>query len=182
VTFGAKQVAIRTLSAIFDYLRANPRLTQLASAWTAPSGLAGIAALLRRQVRIFREEFGDPGAPDAEWEDIYVASGMFGIFTAALATGQPQGIDAMLRLLPGCNSQGHLVALQKAFTGRELWRSRSASTGRVEGLPHAPQGTGPVTAGFRPGYLGPKDYRGDQGDGNGTAVLAAGADDGPGGV
>jgi hypothetical protein len=27
---------------------ANPRLTQLASVWTAPSGLAGVAELLRR--------------------------------------------------------------------------------------------------------------------------------------
>jgi AcrR family transcriptional regulator len=83
----ATSVALRTLRGILDYLRGNRELYRLASSWRSDSGLTGVTDLIVEQVRSFRAEFGGThaGSGEAETtEDIYIASGMEGVFAAAV--------------------------------------------------------------------------------------------------
>lgn len=81
-------VAMTTLNAMLDSLRQRRNLFLLASTYRAPSGLMGMGDLLLDQVRNFRRAFaGSERRPDAHnlVEDVYTASGMNGVLSAAVA-------------------------------------------------------------------------------------------------
>ncbi|MGW5868653.1 TetR/AcrR family transcriptional regulator [Streptomyces sp. NPDC055239] len=80
-------VALATLNSMLDSLRQRRSLFLLASTWQSPSGLPGIGDLLVDQVRSLRRDFGG-GERESEardWvEDVYTASGVNGVFSAAV--------------------------------------------------------------------------------------------------
>ncbi|WP_435292815.1 TetR/AcrR family transcriptional regulator [Streptosporangium sp. G11] len=80
-------VALATLNAMLDSLRQRRSLFLLASTWQSPSGLPGIGDLLVDQVRSLRRDFGggerESDAHDSI-EDVYTASGVNGVFSAAV--------------------------------------------------------------------------------------------------
>jgi AcrR family transcriptional regulator len=82
------EVGVDSLRQVIDMLRDNHDLTRLANAYRDDSGLPGIAAVLLTIVREFRSLFGDPDAPHAEAENIYVASGLHGVFQVAVENGE----------------------------------------------------------------------------------------------
>jgi AcrR family transcriptional regulator len=82
------EVGILSLQRNIDMLRNNHELTRLANAYRAESGLPGIAAVLHTTVREFRALLGDPTAPKADAEDIYVAAGLHGVFQVAVENGE----------------------------------------------------------------------------------------------
>ncbi|GGP13935.1 TetR/AcrR family transcriptional regulator [Nonomuraea glycinis] len=100
-------VALATLNAMLDSLRQRRNLFLLASTWQSPSGLPGIGDLLLDQVRSLRRDFGggerESGARHS-LEDIYTASGVAGVFSAAVGgslDGEPEEIAVRLyTLLP----------------------------------------------------------------------------------
>ena len=79
-----KAVGLATLSRILDYLSANRELYRLASTWRNSSGRSGLTELLFDQVVSFRREFGDPDAPFADAENLYISAGMSGYLSAAV--------------------------------------------------------------------------------------------------
>jgi len=97
------EVGVDSLRRIIDMLRDNHELTRLANAYRDDTGLPGIAAVLLTIVREFRLLFGDPEAPDAEAENIYIASGLHGVFQVAVENGEDSASIARTAfgLLPG---------------------------------------------------------------------------------
>jgi AcrR family transcriptional regulator len=82
------EVGMLSLQRDIDMLRDNHELTRLANAYRDDSGLPGIAAILLTAVRQFREIFGDPSAPNADAENVYIASGLHGVFQVAVENGE----------------------------------------------------------------------------------------------
>ena len=97
------EAGVESLQRDIDMLRDNHELTRLANAYRDDTGLPGIAAVLLTIVREFRSLFGDPDAPDAETENIYVASGLHGVFQVAVENGEDSAsiARAAYGLLPG---------------------------------------------------------------------------------
>ncbi|MFS8201539.1 TetR/AcrR family transcriptional regulator [Streptomyces sp. CWNU-52B] len=101
-------VAVATLNAMLDTLRRRRSLFLLASTWRSSSGLMGIGDLLLEQLRLLRRDLGvdegeEPGANSVE--DVYTASGVHGVFSAAVGGNTdcaPEEIAVRLyALLPG---------------------------------------------------------------------------------
>lgn len=80
-------VAVATLNAMLDTLRRRKSLFLLASTWQSSSGLMGIGDLLVDQLRRLRRDLGvdeqEAGAHNSV-EDVYTASGVHGVFSAAV--------------------------------------------------------------------------------------------------
>ncbi|MFD6274239.1 hypothetical protein ACFWFI_01375 [Streptomyces sp. NPDC060209] len=80
-------VAVATLNAMLDSLRQRKSLFLLASTWQSPSGLMGIGDLLVEQLHALRRDLGvgegESGAHNSV-EDVYTASGVHGVFAAAV--------------------------------------------------------------------------------------------------
>lgn len=96
------EVGVDSLRREIDMLRDNHELTRLANAYRDDTGLPGIAAVLLTIVREFRSLFGDPDAPDAETENVYIASGLHGVFQVAVENGEDSAsiARAAYRILP----------------------------------------------------------------------------------
>ncbi|MER5553117.1 hypothetical protein ABT001_15815 [Streptomyces sp. NPDC002793] len=100
-------VAVATLNAMLDSLRQRRSLFLLASTWRSPSGLMGIGDLLLEQLHALRRDLGideHEFGPHNSVEDVYTASGVHGVFSAAVGgnTGcDPEEIAVRLyALLP----------------------------------------------------------------------------------
>ncbi|MEB3961448.1 TetR/AcrR family transcriptional regulator [Streptomyces kunmingensis] len=80
-------VAVATLNAMLDSLRQRKSLFLLASTWRSSSGLMGIGDLLLEQLHALRRDLGvdeqESGANNSV-EDVYTASGVHGVFSAAV--------------------------------------------------------------------------------------------------
>ncbi|MFJ3705303.1 MULTISPECIES: TetR/AcrR family transcriptional regulator [unclassified Streptomyces] len=80
-------VAVATLNAMLGSLRQRKSLFLLASTWRSPSGLMGIGDLLLEQLHALRRDLGvneqEAGANNSV-EDVYTASGVHGVFSAAV--------------------------------------------------------------------------------------------------
>jgi AcrR family transcriptional regulator len=79
---------VETLQRTIDLLRHNHELTRLANSYRDKTGLPGIAAILLTILSDFRAQFGDPDAPNAEAENVYVAAGLHGLFQVAVENGE----------------------------------------------------------------------------------------------
>ncbi|WIX98268.1 hypothetical protein QRX60_29885 [Amycolatopsis mongoliensis] len=80
-------VAVATLNAMLDALRRRKSLFLVASTWRSPSGLMGIGDLLLDRLRALRHDLGAEGrqsGPHNAIEDVYAASGVHGVFSAAI--------------------------------------------------------------------------------------------------
>lgn len=80
-------VAVTTLNAMLDSLRRRRSLFLLASAWRSPSGLMGIGDLLLDRLQALRRDLGineQESGPHNSVEDVYTASGVHGVFAAAV--------------------------------------------------------------------------------------------------
>ncbi|MFE9825187.1 hypothetical protein ACFYSH_24165 [Streptomyces sp. NPDC005791] len=80
-------VAVATLNAMLDSLRQRRSLFLLASTWRSPSGLMGIGDLLLEQLRALRRDLGTDereSGPHNSVEDVFTASGVHGVFSAAV--------------------------------------------------------------------------------------------------
>jgi AcrR family transcriptional regulator len=80
-------VAVATLNAMLGSLRQRRSLFLLASTWRSSSGLMGIGDLLLEQLRALRRDLGvdERGSgPHNSVEDVYTASGVHGVFSAAV--------------------------------------------------------------------------------------------------
>ncbi|MEU1494858.1 hypothetical protein ABZ456_32020 [Streptomyces sp. NPDC005776] len=80
-------VAVATLNAMLDSLRQRRSLFLLASTWRSPSGLMGIGDLLLEQLRALRRDLGTDereSSPHNSVEDVFTASGVHGVFSAAV--------------------------------------------------------------------------------------------------
>ena len=97
------EVGVDSLRREIDMLRDNHELTRLANAYRDDSGLPGIDAVLLTIVREFRSLFGDPDAPEAETENVYIASGLHGVFQVAVENGEDSAsiARAAYKILPG---------------------------------------------------------------------------------
>lgn len=100
-------VAVATLNAMLDSLRQRRSLFLLASTWRSPSGLMGIGDLLLEQLRALRRDLGTDereSGPHNSVEDVFTASGVHGVFSAAVGGNtdcDPEEIAARLyALLP----------------------------------------------------------------------------------
>lgn len=85
------QVAPETINRTLDWLSGHRGVYLLASDWRSPSGLRGVADIIRQQVRDYRSHFGgDQSSRTAEElaaEDIYVAAAVEGYYAAVLHGG-----------------------------------------------------------------------------------------------
>lgn len=80
-------VAVATLNAMLNSLRQRRSLFLLASTWRSPSGLMGIGDLLVDRLQALRRGLsGDQheSGPHNSVEDVYTASGVHGVFAAAV--------------------------------------------------------------------------------------------------
>ncbi|MFJ9034546.1 TetR/AcrR family transcriptional regulator [Streptomyces sp. NPDC102274] len=80
-------VAVATLNAMLDSLRQRRSLFLLASTWRSSSGLMGIGDLLLDQLYALRRDLGvdeRESGPNNSVEDVYTASGVHGVFSAAV--------------------------------------------------------------------------------------------------
>lgn len=80
-------VAVTTLNAMLDSLRRRRSLFLLASTWRSPSGLMGIGDLLMERLQALRRDLGvdeQESGPHNSVEDVYTASGVHGVFAAAV--------------------------------------------------------------------------------------------------
>ncbi|MFE6888073.1 TetR/AcrR family transcriptional regulator [Streptomyces sp. NPDC057694] len=80
-------VAVATLNAMLASLRQRKSLFLLASTWRSSSGLMGIGDLLLEQLHALRRDLGvDEQESEAHnsVEDVYTASGVHGVFSAAI--------------------------------------------------------------------------------------------------
>ena len=100
-------VAVATLNAMLDSLRQRRSLFLLASTWRSPSGLMGIGDLLLDQLYALRRDLGvdeRESGPNNSVEDVYTASGVHGVFSAAVGGNtscDPEEISVRLyALLP----------------------------------------------------------------------------------
>ncbi|MFF2189396.1 TetR/AcrR family transcriptional regulator [Streptomyces sp. NPDC058155] len=81
------EVAVATLNAMLDSLRQRRSLFLLASTWRSSSGLMGIGDLLLEQLYALRRDLGvdeRESGPHNSVEDVYTASGVHGVFSAAV--------------------------------------------------------------------------------------------------
>ncbi|ONF73599.1 TetR/AcrR family transcriptional regulator [Amycolatopsis keratiniphila] len=80
-------VAVATLNAMLDSLRRRESLFLVASAWRSASGLMGIGDLLLDRLRALRRDLGveDLEPERHSVEDVYAASGVHGVFSAAIS-------------------------------------------------------------------------------------------------
>ncbi|MEU1486960.1 hypothetical protein [Streptomyces sp. NPDC005752] len=106
------EVAVATLDAMLDSLRQRRSLFLLASTWRSPSGLMGIGDLLLEQLHALRRDLGTDeweSGPHNSVEDVYPASGVHGVFSAAVGGDtdcDPAEIAGRLfALLPACIRQ-----------------------------------------------------------------------------
>lgn len=80
-------VAVATLNAMLETLRQRRSLFLVASTWRSPSGLMGIGDLLLDRLQALRRDLGvddpEPG-PHNSVEDVFTASGVHGVFSAAI--------------------------------------------------------------------------------------------------
>ncbi|MCS7483314.1 TetR/AcrR family transcriptional regulator [Umezawaea endophytica] len=77
-------VAVATLNAMLDSLRQRRSLFLVASTWRSPSGLMGIGDLLLEQLHALRRDLGVDEQGSDSVEDVYTASGVHGVFSAAV--------------------------------------------------------------------------------------------------
>ncbi|WP_072806168.1 TetR/AcrR family transcriptional regulator [Rhodococcoides yunnanense] len=100
-------VALATLNAMLASLRQRKGLFFLASTWRSSSGLMGIGDLLLDRLRALRRDLGvddeESGVNNAV-EDVFAASGVLGVFSAAVGGNtdcDPDDIGVrLLALLP----------------------------------------------------------------------------------
>ncbi|MET9559388.1 hypothetical protein [Streptomyces tauricus] len=81
------ELAVATLNAMLDTLKQRRSLFLLASTWQSASGLMGIGDLLLEQLHALRRDLGIDGrgsGPGNSVEDVYTASGVHGVFSAAV--------------------------------------------------------------------------------------------------
>ncbi|MFE1794541.1 TetR/AcrR family transcriptional regulator [Streptomyces sp. NPDC059517] len=81
------EVAVATLNAMLDTLKQRRSLFLLASTWRSSSGLMGIGDLLLEQLHALRRDLGvdeRESGPQNSVEDVYTASGVHGVFSAAV--------------------------------------------------------------------------------------------------
>jgi AcrR family transcriptional regulator len=88
-------VGTESLRAMIDLLRLDGELSRLANAYRDDSGLPGLAVVILTQVRRFRAEFGDPDDAHAATEDVYVATGLYGVLSGAIESDAPAGSIAV---------------------------------------------------------------------------------------
>ncbi|CAN5458472.1 hypothetical protein BH10ACT1_BH10ACT1_21500 [soil metagenome] len=96
-------VGVESLRRVVELLRVDGELVRIADGHRTPSTLAGVADIVLGTVRRFRADFGPPSGEEAASEDVYIASGLYGV----LVTGARSGRDAAqvatsaYALLPG---------------------------------------------------------------------------------
>ncbi|MFJ2259435.1 TetR/AcrR family transcriptional regulator [Streptomyces sp. NPDC087844] len=81
------EAAVATLNAMLDSLKQRRDLFLLASTWRSSSGLMGIGDLLLDQLHALRRDLGvneRESGPHNSVEDVYTASGVHGVFSAAV--------------------------------------------------------------------------------------------------
>lgn len=99
--------AVATLNAMLDSLRRRKSLFLVASTWRSASGLMGIGDLLVEQLVALRRDLGvdaQGSSTHNSVQDIYTASGVHGVFSAAVGGNtdcDPEQIaDLLYKTLP----------------------------------------------------------------------------------